>query len=128
MASTIYEDGDFVVTDAVIATRRRLYPIANTTATIRRDPLWAAISLTGFGAASLLVYGDLLYAPEMVSVIGICAIGLVVGRAYSILRLDALGHRRAFILARTGRIEKLFSALKLAQAPDRSSELRSISE
>lgn len=118
MANTIYDDGVFVVTEAVISTPRRFYPIGNTTATIRRDPLWAAMSLCGFGAACLTLYGDLLYLPEQGAMVAACGASLIAGRAFSILRLDAPLHRRALILARTSRIERLFAALRRARTAD----------
>jgi len=116
----IYDDGTYTVTQAVIATPRRFYPIAHTTASIRRDPLWLGLSMTGFGAGCLGVYGDLLRPYEIAFLAVVCLLGLVAGWSFSILRIDAIGHRRAMIVASHGRIRRLYAAIRDARLPDTS--------
>jgi len=118
MKSPIYDDGTYIVTDAVIATRRRFYPLANVTASLRRDPLWFGIGLLAFGGACLAIYGDLLRPHEMVILAALCVLGPLAGNAFVILRIDAAGHPRTFIVGRRRRVERLFAAILGARGPN----------
>lgn len=118
MAAPLYDDGICTVSRAVVATPSRFYPLANTTASIRRDPLWAGIALALLGAAGLAVYGDLLSAGECLGTVLTCAGGLLAGRETCILRLDAVGHPRALIVGRRGRILRLYRAIRDARTLD----------
>lgn len=118
MAKVTYDDGKYVVTDAVVSTPRRFYPIAHTTASIRRDPLWAALGIVAFTAASLAVYGDLLHGAEKIALVLISSAAIVVGWRFSILAIDAIGHRRAFIIARADRIHGIYLAIRDVRGRD----------
>lgn len=120
MAGTLYDDGVYSVTAAIVSTPRRFYPVANTTASIRRDPLWAAIMLAVLGGLCLAVYGDLLHLHEQVVLIALCASGLALGRAFTILRISALGHSGAMIVGRSARIHALYLAIRDARTVDLS--------
>ena len=109
-----------MITPAVISTPRRLYPIANCTARIRRDPLWLAIFLAVFVGLAIRIYGDLLEPHEIAIAIGVTVAALLLGLNMQILSLDALGHPRAFIFGRTKKIRTLFRAITLARTADSS--------
>lgn len=115
MTNVHYDDGIYSVSQAIMATPTRFYPLANTTASIRRDPLWAATAFTVFGLAAFLVYGDLLHVHEQGLLAAICAAGIVGGREFCILRLDAVGHRRTMIVGRKRRIVRLYQAIRDAR-------------
>ncbi|NKE48645.1 hypothetical protein HB662_28015 [Roseomonas frigidaquae] len=118
MPKIVYNDGTYLVTEAVVATRHRFYPVANTTARIRRDPLWISLCITALGVATFGVYGDLICTGEKI-VLGLtCVATLVVGQSVSILSIDAVGHRRALIVARTMRIRRLYSAIRAVRVVD----------
>jgi len=112
MSETIYDDGRYMVSSSIVATPTRFYPISNTTAGIRRDPLWLGLAITGFAAGCVLTYGDLLYQGELMVMAGIAALSLFTGWQVLILRLDAPGHRRALIVGSRGRIWKIFHAIR----------------
>lgn len=118
MAAPLYDDGVYVVTRAVVATPTRFYPLANTTASLRRDPLWAAIGLSVLCAVSLVVYGDLLHAHERILLILLCAVSLVGGWELRLLCLDAVGHRRTLIAGRRDRIRRLYRVIRDARTLD----------
>lgn len=118
MAHVIYDDGTYQITDAVFATPRRFYPIANTTAHIRRDPLWIGAGIAGFSIIALAVYGDLLYPHEILTLIAIAVISLVIGHQVSLLSIDAWGHERATVCGRTRKIRALFRAIRDARTAD----------
>lgn len=120
MAGPLYDDGTYAVTAAVVSTPRRFYPIANTTAVIRRDPLWAGCGIALFGCGSLVVYGDLFHVAEQVALAGISVMALVLGNAFSVLRIDAPGHRSAMLIGRAGRMRALFQAVRDARTVDPS--------
>jgi hypothetical protein len=112
MNRPIYDDGTYLVTDAIIATPRKFYPITNTTAHIRRDPLWTGLGVCVLGVLSIAVYGDLLLASEKIILIVLCAIAALMGSQMSILRIDAVGHRPAMIVGRHRRLVLLYRALR----------------
>ena len=116
MSETIYDDGRYVVSSSIVATPTRFYPVFNTTAAIRRDPLWLGLALTGFVAGCVLTYGDLLYPGELMVMAGIAVLSLLTGWQVLILRLDAPGHRRALIVGPRGRIWKIFHAIRTVRA------------
>jgi hypothetical protein len=84
MGRLLYDDGVYTVTPAIVSTPRRFYPLAHTTASIRRDPLWAAIAFAAFGAACLGVYGDLLHFHEQATLVIFCACALAAGSSVSV--------------------------------------------
>ncbi len=116
MSDTIYDDGRYVVSTSIVATPTRFYPIGNTTAGIRRDPLWMGLAITGFVTGCVLTYGDLLYQGELMIMAGIAAVSLLTGWQVLILRLDAPGHRRALIIGTRQRIWKIFRAIRAVRA------------
>lgn len=116
MNDPIYDDGRYVVSSSIVATPTRFYPILNTTAAIRRDPLWLGLALTGFVLAGIFTYGDLFYPGEIMTMAGVAALALLIGWQVLILRLDAPGHRRALIVGPRTRIWKMFQAIRSARA------------
>lgn len=116
MSDTIYDDGRYVVSTSIVATPTRFYPIVNTTAGIRRDPLWMGLAIAGFVTGCVLTYGDLLYQGELMIMAGTAALSLLTGWQVLILRLDAPGHRRALIVGSRGRIWKIFRAIRAVRA------------
>jgi hypothetical protein len=116
--AVLYDDGIYQVTEALVSTPTRFYPLANTTARIRRDPLWlgsgvAAVSLAGAG-----VYADLLYPIEVISLIGIGLGSLVAGSRIGILCLDAIGLPKAMIITTSTKAAALFGAIRAARTRD----------
>lgn len=116
MSDTIYDDGRYVVSTSIVATPTRFYPILNTTAGIRRDPLWLGLAIAGFVIGCVLTYSDLLYQGELMVLAGVAALSLFTGWQVLILRLDAPGHRRALIVGPRGRIWKIFRAIRAVRA------------
>ncbi|MFA5952581.1 MAG: hypothetical protein WC807_20140 [Hyphomicrobium sp.] len=115
MDKALYDDGVYMVTPAIVSTPRRFYPLAHTTASIRRDPLWAAISFTILGGACLAIYGDLLQFQERVTLVVICVGALLAGGSVTILRISAIGHSGAMIIGRSSRIRALYRAIRDAR-------------
>jgi hypothetical protein len=115
MRQTIYDDGVYRVTTAVVSTPHRFYPIANTTASIRRDPLWAGIGVAGFSMACLAVYGDLLRPIEINILLGVTAVAVVLGCDLAILRIHSIGHARTMIFGRRIRLKKIYHAIRDAR-------------
>jgi hypothetical protein len=113
-----YDDGTYYISGAIFATPRRFYPIANTTARIRRDPLWIGLGIAGFVAATFGVYADLLRPEELIVLAGIATVSLVVGSQVAILSIDAMGHEKAMIVGRTRKIRTLYRALRDARTAD----------
>jgi hypothetical protein len=107
-----------MVTAAIVATPRRFYPLTNTTASIRRDPLWLGLGITGFAAACIMVYGDLLRVPEIAALVGIALVSMVIGWNIAAMRIDAVGHPRAMIIGRRRRLENLYIAVRNARNID----------
>lgn len=118
MPTPLYDDGTYSVSTAIVATPRRFYPIANTTASIRRDPLWIGLAVTVLAAACLAVYGDLLHPNERIALGGVCLLALLAGSQFSVLRIAALGHHRAMIIGRRRRIARLYRAIRDARMAD----------
>jgi len=115
MNDPIYDDGRYIVSTSIVATPTRFYPIGNTTAAIRRDPLWLGLAVTGFVLAGIFSYGDLLYPNELIAMAGAAALALLIGWQVLILRLDAPGNRRALIVGPRTRIWKMFRAIRSAR-------------
>jgi hypothetical protein len=113
-----YDDGTYRITPAVIATPTRLYPVAQTTARLRRDPIWLGLSVAGVSAMAIAVYRDLLFPGEIAILVALGAGALGLGRAIGILQLDAVGHRKALIVARRPKVVALFKAIRDARLRD----------
>ena len=118
MSKALYDDGIYRVTAAIVSTPRRFYPLAHTTASLRRDPLWGALIFAALGAVCLGVYNDLLHFYEQVMVAVICGSALAAGSCVSVLRIAAVGHSGAMIVGRSGRIRALYSAIRDARTVD----------
>ena len=114
MIEPIYCDGRYTVTRGSISTPSRFYPVANTTAMVRRDPLWSGLVLAIFSAGALLVYGDLLYGGEKLACLAIAATALILGAEVRVLRIHALGHPSATIVGRRTTIGRLYRAIRTA--------------
>lgn len=126
MSDAIYDDGTYHVTAAIFATPRRFYPIANTTARIRRDPLWIGVCLAALAGGALAVYGDLLYPVEAAVTVVFIALSLLIGNSISLLSIDAWGHERATIVARTNKIRVLYRAIRDARTADNQLILKNV--
>jgi len=111
-SSPIYDDGTYQVSRELISTPRRFYPIANTTARIRRDPLWVAIGLNTFVALATITYGDLMFVHELMLLWGIAGLSAVVGLSTAILHIDAFGHDNALLFASSRKINRLYRAIR----------------
>jgi 2C-methyl-D-erythritol 2,4-cyclodiphosphate synthase len=118
MSDPLYDDGVFAVTSAIVSTPQRFYPLAHTTASIRRDPLWAAVTGAMLGAACLTVYGDLLHFSEQVWIVAASFVSLLLGREFSILRITAVGHAGAVIIGRRRRIRAVYEVIRRARGCD----------
>lgn len=116
MGRILYDDGIYSVTSAIVSTPHRFYPLAHTTAGLRRDPLWAALAFTALGAASAVIYGDLLHFHEQLALALFCGGGLVAGRSVTILRISAIGHSGAMIVGRSSRIRALYRVIRDARS------------
>jgi hypothetical protein len=116
MSAPIYDDGNFRVRKTLIETPTRLYPLAGTNVSLRRDPLWAGFFLATFSGIALFVYGDLLRPEEAAWLVAMSAVSLVIGRMILILRLEAPGHRRAFLFGRRSRILGLYRSIAEARS------------
>lgn len=114
----LYNDGIYHVTSAVIATPVRFYPIANTTARIRRDPLWVALAFAALMVLALSTYADLLYPAEIVTMIGLSIVGLMVGWRVAILVLDSPGHQPATIISSSRKVTALYRAIRDARSEE----------
>jgi hypothetical protein len=112
MNSSIYDDGRYVVSTTVVSTPSRIYPLANTTAGVRRDPLWMGLALAALVCGGIFTYGDLLYPVEIASALGVAALAVILGWQVAILRLDAPGHPRTMIVSSRARIWKIFGAIR----------------
>lgn len=124
-ASTmIYDDGTYQVSQAMICTPTRLYPVPFTTARIRRDPLWLGGATIMMTSGAVSIYRDLLFPQEIVILIGVGVGALIAGSCIAILRIDAIGHPKAMIVARTGKIRALFAAIRVARTSDRQMAAR----
>jgi hypothetical protein len=112
MTRTYFDDGNCVVSDAVIATPHRIYPIANATARIRHDLLWIGLGLAGVVGAAIATYGDLLTGVELGA--GVAGSGLLIaaGTQIKALSIDAFGHPRALIFGHRKKISTLFQAIR----------------
>lgn len=126
--SPFYDDGIYQVSQELISTPRRFYPIANTTARIRRDPLWVAIGLNAFAALATITYGDLMLAHELVVIWGIAGLSAIVGVGTAILHIDALGHDNALLFASSKKVNKLYRAIRAARSGSESKGLVMVEE
>lgn len=113
-ANIFFDNGRYQVSAALLSTPRRFYPIANTTARIRRDPLWWSLSMIGFVVATTNIYGDLLYHHELVTLWSLAGVAGLLGFGTAILHIDAIGHPNAFIFANVWTIRKIYRALRSA--------------
>lgn len=111
MSAYLYEDPGFKITRTSVATPSRLYPLANATARLRRDPLWAGLAGLGFAVGCIAMYGDLLFPGEIVAAGGLALAALVVGSQFSILRLDTVGHSRALFFGPHRLMKRRFRAV-----------------
>ncbi|MDZ4369415.1 MAG: hypothetical protein U0987_20695 [Afipia sp.] len=119
MGKPLFDDGVYTVTAALVSTPRRFYPLAHTTASIRRDPLWAAIAAAILAASCLAIYGDLLHLHEQIALVVVSAAFLLLGREIAILRIAAIGHAGAMIFGRRRRIQAVYEAIREARGTDR---------
>lgn len=110
-----FDNGTYQVSTALLSTPRRFYPIANTTARIRRDPLWMALGFTAFAALATITYGDLLYASELLFLWTIAILSMAVGIGTAVLHIDAIGHRNAFVFGSARMIKRLYHAIRDAR-------------
>lgn len=110
-----YDDGIYKVSRELVSTPRRFYPIANTTARIRRDPLWIAIGLLTFAALATITYGDLLFAHELALIWGVTGLSAFVGVSTAILHIDAFGHENALLFSSSRKINRLYRAIRDAR-------------
>lgn len=110
-----YDDGTYQVSRELISTPRRFYPIANTTARIRRDPLWVAIGLSTFAVLATIAYGDLMFAHELALIWGVAGLFGIVGLSTAILHIDAFGHDNALLFASSRKINRLYRAIRDAR-------------
>ena len=111
-----YDDGTYQVSRELISTPRRFYPIANTTARIRRDPLWVAIGLNVFAALATITYGDLLLVQELALIWGVAGLSAIGGLSTAILHIDAFGHDNALLFASSRKINRLYRAIRDARS------------
>lgn len=109
------DDGTYMVSANLLSTPRRFYPIANITARIRRDPLWLASGIAAFSGLSTVVYGDLLYVSELVTMWALTGATLAIGFGTAILQVDAIGHRQSMVFGSARRIRALYEALRQAK-------------
>jgi hypothetical protein len=121
MGKPLYNDGVYTVTAALVSTPRRFYPLAHTTASIRRDPLWAAVAAAILAGSCLAVYGDLLHLYEQIALVLVSAAFLLLGQEIAILRIAAIGHAGAMIFGRRRRIQAVYQAIREARGADRGS-------
>lgn len=125
MSKHIYDDGIYCVTTAIVSTPSRFYPIANTTASIRRDPLWTSLGVAGFSALCVAIYGDLLWPVEIAALAGVSAASVIAGSQFAILRIHSLGHARTMIFGRRYRLRELYRAIREARSTDLMTSLYS---
>lgn len=114
MTPPIYSDGRYTVTAGSVSTPNRFYPVANTTASVRRDPLWAGLAVSAVALLAVLTYGDLLFPGELLVLLALAAGAMGVGFEIRVLRIDAIGHRPATIVGRRSRIAALYRAIRTA--------------
>lgn len=111
MARAFFDDGKYSVTAAVIATPRRIYPLVNSTAGIRRDPLWVGVAISALSAGSIAIYGDLLTNHEVLAASAFFTTAPLIGGRFAFLRIASLGHKPAFILTGRKRAAALYRAI-----------------
>ncbi len=110
-----FNNGTYLVTASLLSAPRRFYPIANTTARIRRDPLWLAAGVVAFVSLATAVYGDLLYVRELCVMWGVAVLLLAAGMMTAILHVDAVGHRNALVFGPARRVQALYRAIRDAR-------------
>jgi hypothetical protein len=118
MGKMLYDDGKYAVSKAIVTTPRRFYPLANTTASLRRDPLWLGLGIALFTGACLALYGDLLHRGEQTALIAVGLFALIGGWQTLVLRIDAIGHPRAVIIGSRSRMHGLYMAIRDARSID----------
>lgn len=114
--NVFYDDGTYQVSSSLLSTPRRFYPIENTTARIRRDPLWVGIALIFLVSLTTLVYGDLLYTIELVVIWIIAGLAGAFGLGTAILHVDAFGHENAMLFGPIKTIRGIYKAIRDARA------------
>ena len=123
-----FDNGTYQVSTALLSTPRRFYPIENTTAKIRRDPLWLALGLTGFAGLATITYGDLLYGSELLTIWSIAASSMVIGLGTAILHVDAIGHHNAMLFGSAPMIKRLYRAIRDARTMSGASKVQHFNE
>lgn len=123
-----YDDGIYKVSREHISNGRRFYPIANTTARIRRDPLWIAIGLNAFAALATITYGDLMLLHELAVMWGIAGLSAYAGTRTTIFHIDAPGHDSALFFVSSAKINELYQAIRLARSGSESKGLVMVEE
>lgn len=111
----LYDDGSFKVSELVIATPHRLYPLSNASVRVRRDPLWAGVAAALLMGLASSVYYDLLTASELLAMAAFAVGGLVVGSSIALLAVDVPGHPRSIVFGRTGKIRAVYRAVLAAK-------------
>ncbi len=110
-----FDNGTWQVSTSLLSTPRRFYPIQNTTARIRRDPLWLALGLNGFAAGTSFIYGDLLYLHELCALWGVVLVSGLIGLGTAILHVDSVGHPHALLFSSARTIRKIYQAMRAAR-------------
>jgi hypothetical protein len=105
----VFDNGRYQVSIKLLSTPRRFYPIENTTARIRRDPLWLGLALSVFAAMTTFIYGDLLLANEILILWCVAGASLLAGLGTAILHIDAIGHRNAMVFGSLRTVRKIFA-------------------
>ncbi len=109
-----FDNGKVQVNRNLVSTQRRYYPLKNTTARIRRDPLWLALGVVTFIALATTTYGDLLHPQELITLWIIAALSLLAGANISILHIDSIGHPHSFIFGNHKTIRQIYNAMREA--------------
>lgn len=116
--SVSYDDGHYRIDGSTFATRSRIYPLANATASLRRDFQWLAAAISAVAAAALAIYGDLLEPTEKIAIVGIALFAVFAAINMGILVLDTPGHRRAVFFGRAKTMRKIFDVLRTVRSAD----------
>lgn len=119
MTMPSYDDGRIRVYGEIIETPTRLYPLLGTSVCLRRDPLWAGTAVAAFSALTWIVYGDLLHPGEDLALVGVAMASLLAGWMIGILRLQAPGQSRVFIVGRRSRMKTIYRTIASQRNIDR---------